>query len=223
MTTPSPMPTPIVIDAADAASYLERMNIILPDLQTALGIGETAAGNVDDNHPVTAAGYYRWSETNASIRRSHISSGQWSRKNPSGRPLVENKEANYTLTACGGDAATGTEAMSNVARKKGPATEDAHRGQVHQQLTLFLELPEASRQDDSIPDADQPPTGEWLLLYHRDREEMRAEVSLPAGFKGGFVTGWVVRVILPTTDMKDRTAIPTDIGGGDVEFNIMEA
>lgn len=223
MTTPSPIPAPIVIDAADAVGYLERMDISLSDLQEALAIGEMAAGNTDDNHPVTAAGYYRWSETNASIRRSHINSGRWSRKNPSGRPLIESKEATYTLTACGGDEATGTEAMPNVARKKGPATEAAHRGQTDQQLSLFLELPEASGQGVGVPDADQPPTGEWLLLYYRDEEEMRAEASLPAGFHEGFVTGWVVRVILPTTEMKERTKIPTDIGGGDVDFNIMEA
>lgn len=224
MTTPFPMPTPIVIDAADAVGYLERMNISLPDLQNSLERGEIAAGNTDDNHPVTAAGYYRWSETNASIRRSHTNSGQWSRRNPSGRPLIESKEANYALIACGGDAATGTQAMPNVARKKGPAMEAAHRGPVTQmQLNLFVELPEASEQNDGIPDEDQPPAGEWLLLYHRDKEEMRAEVSLPAGFNDGFVTGWVVRVILPTTEMKARTKIPTDIGGGDVEFSIMEA
>lgn len=224
MTTPSPMPTPIMIDADDAADYLERMNISLPDLQESLERGEIAAGNTDENHPKTAAGFYRWSETNASIRRSHTSSGQWSRSNPSGRPLIESKEANYALIACGGDAATGTEAISNVARKKGPATEAAHRGQAPQmQLSLFVELPQASGQDVGIPDANQPPTGEWLLLYYRDKEDLRAEVSLPAGFNDGFVTGWVVRVILPTTEMKDRATIPTDIGGGDVEFSIMEA
>lgn len=224
MFIPSPTPTPIIVDAADATGYLERMNISLLDLTKALDFGETAAGNTDDNHPVTAAGFYRWSETNASIRRAHTSGGQWSRQNPSGRPLIKNKEANYRLTACGGDAATGTEAMPNVARRKGPAMEAAHRGQApHMQLSLFLGLPEVGGWVAGTPEADQPPEGEWLLLYHRDRGEIRAEVSLPTGFKDGFVTDWAVRVILPSTDMTERKKIPTDIGGGDVEFNIMEA
>lgn len=223
MTTYSPKPQSIVIDASDAADYLAKMNMNLSDLQTALEDGEMMAGNADDNHPVTAAGYYRWAETNASIRRSHSGSGQWYRKNPSGRPLVENKDADYSLTACGGDAATGTNAMSNVARKKGSATENAYRGQEHQQLTLFIELSESNGQKNNISDTDKPPTGGWLLLYYRDEEEMRAEVSLPVGFSGGFVSGWEVRVILPTINMKDRTKIPTDIGGGDVEFDIREA
>lgn len=224
MTRPIPTSSPTIIDSADAPDYLERMGISLQALQQALGEGETAAGNTDDNHPVTAAGYYRWAETNASIRRSHTRDGQWTRRNPSGRPLIENNEADYALIACGGDAATGTKEMSNVARKKGPAMEAAHRGQTTQmELRLFVELKEKSDQNAAMPSADQPPTGEWILLYHRDKEELRAEVSLPAGFSDGFVTDWVVRVILPTTDMKKRTQVPKDIGGGDVEFNIEEA
>jgi hypothetical protein len=73
-------------------------------------------------------------------------------------------------------------------------------------------------------DAAAPPPGNWFLLYHRDSDEVRAEISLPLGFADGQFTGWRVRVILPEWRPVDGAAArkPLDIGGQDVDFQVSE-
>jgi hypothetical protein len=54
----------------------------------------------------------------------------------------------------------------------------------------------------------------WLLLYHFTPEEIRAELSLPAGITAaGFVDAWQERIILPAIDLTSAAAERLGVAG----------
>ncbi|MDO5511934.1 hypothetical protein [Corynebacterium sp.] len=211
----SPFPTPIVIDPDDAEQYLAQMDVSLEHIVAALNSGGTAAANTDSFHPVNAPGFYFWSETSATLRRSHSTGPEWSCDNKFGRPRISHSSGKYILVAVGGNELTASQQDPNVARRKGPGLEAAQ----YEQLTIGLPLSGST----SVPDLSGPPFGEWLLLYRADRQGVRAEVSLPSGVSEGLITGWKVRVILPSIKYDGDISLPTDFGGDDVDFYIREA
>jgi hypothetical protein len=65
----------------------------------------------------------------------------------------------------------------------------------------------------------------WLLLYHVTRDEIRAELSLPAGITpAGYVDSWQQRIILPVIDLisaaADRRGISGAGGAADVMVSV---
>ena len=221
MTLPSPSNATVIISADQAAEYLSRMDISIAQVRDAIEAGEIAAGNVTKHHPVTAAGMSRWMHVVGGLR-SRLSRGQWRDANPRNRPTSNHVKLPYTLSTVGANDATGLADHPSgplAARRKGIGTAEAVTGTIP--LITVAKL--RKEQVRSSIGEEAPPAGNWFLLYHRDEDQVRMEVSLPSGFEDGQFTGWRVRVILPSWGQSDPAARkPLDGGGQDVDFRISE-
>ncbi|MCX4094825.1 hypothetical protein [Nocardia sp. alder85J] len=222
MSQPAPLQQPIVIEPLDAAPYLGRMGILIPDVVAAIKAGDTWAGSMTSHHPVTAAGLIRWIYVVGTIRERLAGTRLWIGDDPKNRPISGRTDGTYTLSIAGGNEVTGIADHPkgpSAARRRGKATEEAVNG------TVPLITVHALRGDIDDHDSDlrvQPPHGPWFLLYYRDTDTVRMEISLPVGFKNGQFTGWKVRVILDEWRPDSGSARPRDIGGEDVDFQVVQ-
>ncbi|MFL0293714.1 hypothetical protein ACJH6J_22055 [Mycobacterium sp. SMC-18] len=221
MTQAEPVqPVTTVIRPEDAAAYLEQMDIRVADVAAAIEAGDIAAGDIGDHHPITGAGLTRWIQVVGALRERLASGRNWRGDNPRNRPISRHTGKSYTLSTVGGTDATGILDHPTgplAARKKGRATAEAVTGT----LTLIAVdklLPGARTFDASTT----PPSGNWFLVYYRDDEEIRTEISLPLGFSDGQFTGWRVRVILDSWKPAKPVKRPLDVGGQDVDFEVRE-
>ena len=179
MTTPSPTENTTIIPSREAREYLAKRDIDADCLAVALTEGLAQRQNCEVYHPVTAPGYYQWSETNYSIRKFHCESNNWKMANPDNRPLLVHVDNQMKFVAAAGNSATGLRnAAPGLARRKGVSTIQSVNASNQLQIGLGPFTP-ASR----TPDARHtPPPGEWLLLYFYDEEheELRSKFSRPA-------------------------------------------
>ncbi|MFD4429728.1 hypothetical protein [Nocardia sp. NPDC058497] len=214
----------IVIGSADAAAYLSQMDIAIEHVVDAIETGEIQAANLTEHHPPTGAGLTRWIHVVGRLRHLLAGTNQWEGRNHRNRPFSIWADDSYTLSIVGGNEATGIADHPTgplAANRKGKATSEA----VNSTLPLITveTLLGGGSTDDAEGWKSRPPRGAWFLLYHRDSESIRLEVSLPLGFDDGQFTGWKVRVILDEWRPEVVTARPNDIGGGDVDFEVAEA
>lgn len=216
----APKPT-VIIEPSEAPEFLAKFGIDIADIQEGLEAGEQAAGNTRSSAPVTAAGSRRWFDTTEVIRDHLMTKSGWKLANPKGRPLSIHPSGKHILGILGGDANTGIldpDVVPKANRKKGPATGESVNA--NQPALFYLDGPSDEIVREAV--AGVPSEGHWFLLYYRDEEEIRCEISLPyPEFDEGQFQRWQYRVILPAIDKSaiDRSKIP-DIGGGDVEFQI---
>ena len=218
----APLPQPLVIYPDDAAEYLERMGLHIAQVDEAIATGENASGNTSRYAPVIAAGINRWTNTVAMLRQRLAEDGDWTYTDPQNRRIAIDPTGKYQISVAGGNNATGNPdplVVPQAARRKGRATADS----VDRNQQVLFALGDLSKIDQPLSSSEHPPTGAWVLLYHRAEGEIRRELSRPSGFDRqlGQFTGWDVRVIL--APLQDETVLEpniTDIGGGDVDFNI---
>ncbi|GAD85347.1 hypothetical protein [Nocardia asteroides] len=223
MSQPLPSQQPTVIDPADAAAYLRQMDIDVAHIVEAIQTGEIQAANLTEHHPPTGAGLTRWIHVVGRLRYLLADTNRWEGRNHRNRPFSVWPDHSYTLSTVGGNEATGIADHPTgpmAANRKGKATAEA----VHSTLPLITVEALRAGAIEHVEDwRSRPPQGAWFLLYYRDSESIRLEVSLPLGFDDGQFTGWKVRVILDEWRPEDVTARPNDIGGGDVDFEVVEA
>lgn len=123
MTTPSPIENTTIIPPNEAKGYLAKRDIDADYLATALTEGLAQRRNCEIYHPVTAPGFYQWSETNFAIRKHHCKSNNWKIANPDNRPLLVHVDNQTSFVAAAGNSATGLrEATPGLARRKGIST-----------------------------------------------------------------------------------------------------
>lgn len=213
-------PVTTVIRPEDSGAYLQQMDIKVRDVRDAIEAGDVAAREIGAHHPITGAGLTRWIQVVGMLRRRLASGRDWLGDNPRNRPISRHTSKSYTLSTVGGTDATGIVDHLDgplAANKKGRATAEAVTGT----LTLIEVdklLPGARTFDASTT----PPSGNWFLVYYRDDEEIRTEISLPLGFRDGQFTGWLVRVILDSWKPAEPVKRPLDVGGQDVDFEVRE-
>lgn len=218
----APLPQPLVIYPDEAAEYLERMGLRVAQIDEAIATGENASGNTSRYAPVIAAGINRWTNTVAMLRQRLTEEGDWTYTDPHNRPIAVDPTGKYQISVVGGNNATGNSdplVVPQAARRKGRATADS----VDRNQQVLFALGDLSKIDQPLSSSERPPSGAWVMLYHRAEGEIRRELSHPSGFDRqlGQFTGWDVRVIL--APLQDETVLEpniTDIGGGDVDFNI---
>ncbi|WP_417287143.1 hypothetical protein [Corynebacterium variabile] len=204
MTLPIPTPPTIITDPQEVREALASIDLTADALRDAASAGQEAASRAHATHPRTAKGLNRWIETVGTARQHLIEDGEWRISDPDNRPILEHTgKSSRTLSFASGDKYTGKAASSpNVARRKGPTTEEFF-GQIEIPF-LGLAAPE--------------PEENWLFLYCRAPGEVRMEVSRPTFFNAGIVGGWHTRIILPALDLHSTTVEPIDIGDENVEF-----
>ncbi|WP_131807605.1 hypothetical protein [Mycolicibacterium wolinskyi] len=196
------------------------MDIDVGDVHAAIEAGDIGARSIGEHHPITGAGLTRWIQVVGMLRRRLASGRNWRGDNPRNRPISRHTSKPYTLSTVGGTDATGIVDHARgplAANKKGRATAEAVTGT----LTL-IEVDKLLPQARTFDAATTPPSGNWFLVYYRDDEEIRVEISLPLGFSEGQFTGWLVRVILDSWTPPEPVTRPLDVGGQDVDFEVRE-
>ena len=218
MVLPLPEPaSPRIHDDIAAINRLAPLGLTIEILTTAVEDAVALYNTVTSSYPPTAPGFFLWAATINSLRQQLVHHG-WTDENDRNYPLVIAPDRKFALSAAGGDSGTGIKTRSVTTRTgKGIATRDA-----------------VSRNQGSFWDTDEGWAGgpgvsairqTWLLLIHVNPQgDVRAELSLPAGFgKGGRVTGWDERIILPLEDSRAvsvLTPAPSDDDEDDTEVKV---
>lgn len=232
MTLPLPStPPPLIVPAERAEDYLRGLGISVQGIYDGVELGDLRAADIDSFYPRGSAGVTRWIGTVGGLRRNMVDGGQWRQADKLNRPTVERVDGKVSLSVVGCDDATGDpESVDGprAANRRGPATIAALKGQM--ELITVAALTSGGPSPVSID--DEPPLGQWFVLYHRAEDGVHLEVSKAGGIdeqgedrKTGQFTNWLVRVILdphrPAPDVVSRQ--PLDVGGDDVDFTIVPA
>jgi hypothetical protein len=168
-------------------------------------------------YPPAASGMARWMHSVAHSREALATLGY----EPNDTDLISkvvHADRGLAIVCAAGNAVTGVPFM--LARRypttkwpKGERTAVAV-ARNNEQLTFFNELDEDKE--------TLRPRETWLFLQHADREEVRAELSLPAAINSrGFITAWHERYILPPLSNDGGVADEPinddgDDGGGEI-------
>lgn len=160
----------------------------------------------------------RWIETVGALREYLVMLGGWVVSDDDNRPIIKNTELDIEIAVTGGDSHAGSgraAACPQAARRKGKATEKACE---HQQVLFPRPLPTPGRSLGTTGEGVR--AGTWYLLYHWDGENLRMELSHPTSCTNGQFDGWTTRVPLPAWQPDEKYWRASDVGGGDVDFEV---
>jgi len=161
--------------------------------------GQLAHSNCTENDPRIFSGLAVWARMNRSLREQLIPLG-WTKGEKRGQPITLSPEKDVAIVVFSGDDATGCpDRIPQPRNPKGTATLAAVEMN-KQQLILF---PEYRHEGKATPDRLT-----WVLLFARDKDFVRCELSLPSAVeKDGTVMTWAERIILPAITLGDELVV----------------
>lgn len=220
-----------VPSSSSRTSVPSLASLELPEtaLLSAVRAGVNSARTVTSFHPVTARGFIQWSETVASLRNSLDEQG-WRCSNPKNSPRITSPDGRTVIMVIGGNADTGVspDVSPATARRRGPATEEAVRGNLRPGRYRQVIPGQGVLDIGLVLDLQREPEGPqtWVLLYHwsTSKPEVRAELSLPLSVEDGEIRNWEHRIILPAQGLEEFeiTSRPATGPQDDVDFMISE-
>jgi hypothetical protein len=197
-------------DEVDAA--LARLGLVAQPLWEAVLTGLLARDACTANDPPFLPGIYQWGRTVRGLREA-LAPLQWSRSDEGNFCTVVEPNGAFAIAVASGSDHTGRvgREMPTTKRRKGPSTAEAVH--TNAQLCLFEEFAPA------IP--QKPDRVTWLLLFHADGKEIRAELSLPDSIsEDGQIDGWRERIILGARPLDDEISSPAPDFGPDPTIEI---
>lgn len=205
-------------DAEAAAGRLVLLGLTLDDLDFVLRGADAEARMWGPAAPPIMAGLARWGKT-AELLRLRLLPRGWTDDNPKGLPRTISPDRDIAIVPTAGDGGTGAPGANPSNRHpKGIETMKA----VERNIQLAFDLPGLVDDPDFVIDGGTEPGETWLLLYYIDENEIRAELSLPAGITaGGYVSEWQERILLPAVDLTSAAADRLGIAGTDRPADIM--
>jgi hypothetical protein len=197
----------IIVRGLSVQARLTALGLDLRSLDRAIRAGELARDNATDHDPKVAAGWDAYRMRVRTLRDELVPRG-WKKATQFGVELVCSPDGSCTVITRGGDSGVGDDKMFSQPdpqpkRKLG----DGARGAITASLALNPDWL-------NVEAEDQTRTSDmWMLLVHRDKDCVRAELSLPTGVTAdGDVLGWRERIILPEIDLSNEP-----VGGRPVE------
>jgi hypothetical protein len=191
-------------DDVDAA--LAAMGITRDPLMNAVMAGLLARDSCTENDPPFFPGIFQWGRTVRALREEAAMLG-WTRSDEGNFCTAVEPEGKFAIAVASGCENTGRKppATPTTKRRKGPSTAEAVNANA--QLYLFADLAPAVR-------SDSPDRVTWILLFYRDKEEIRAELSLPDSIgDDGHINGWRERILLGAQSLdKDILPVAPDFG-----------
>jgi hypothetical protein len=182
----------------DAA--LGKLGLTPAPLFEAVVAGLLARDACTPNDPPFLPGIYQWGKTVRVLREALAPLG-WSRSDQGNFCPVVEPGGTFAIAVASGSEDTGRVGgqMPTTKRRKGPSTADAVH--TNAQLCLFEEfVPTVTQESDRAT---------WVLLFHSDTAEIRAELSLPDSIgDDGHINGWRERIILGSRPL-DAQIVPT--------------
>lgn len=209
-------------DPDDVASRLAELGLTVGILHEAIAQGEVARSNCTENHPPMTAGQTAWSETVRALRDQLLAEG-WSKDDAGNYSRTIHPGGAFAVVVATGNEHTGSLTMiPNTKSAKGPKTRDAV-----QVNALYLDLFAGSEwQPAHASDVERTESGvaeaTWILLVHRHRDAIRAELSMPLTMGlDNRVETWRERIVLPDLDLGDGLAQrPAPEPGPDFEIDV---
>lgn len=171
-----------------------------------------ARGSCTSHNPKASPGYLAWDAGITRMRQIFCREG-WESSDDNGVELIVNRDFRRKVTVMNADMGVGDATRSPRNRtEKGPAAERIT--DLNSQLDLFRrEHPREVK-----PDAYDL----WQLCVFDDGKEVRAELSRPIEFKGGYYIGYSERIWILRPGEWERIAIeaPCDDSGQDFEITV---
>lgn len=193
---------PVVYRDAGVKTRLAELGLSLEVLEQALHYGHNGAERTTGSHSKIAAGTYRWHETVAALRSALVEQ-HWVQKDDLNAPRIISPDGKVSIMVATGNQDTGTKRTPKNATPKGIMTQqDVWNNSVtEQQAIAEVEAAIAEK---------QPLTWVLLYFYSQRRNHIRAELSLPSvqDMKGGYITQWDERIILPKIEFEDDMSLP---------------
>lgn len=197
-------------EEVDAA--LGGLGLTREPLLEAVIAGLLARDACTSNDPPFLPGIYQWGRTVRALREGLAPLG-WSRSDEGNFCTAVEPDGRFAIAVASGCGYTGQAGpeMPTTKRRKGPSTADAVHANA--QLYLFEEFaPAATRKPDRVT---------WVLSFHSDGEEIRAELSLPDSIgDDGHIDGWRERIILGSQPLDDDTATAAPDFGPDPTIDV---
>lgn len=195
------MLTAVRVEAFDVDAALAELGLELETLLEVARAGVLAWASTTANDPPSFPGSTQWARMVRDLRERLLPRG-WTKSDESNYSTVVDPTEGIAIAVSSGCANTGKpQFLPTTKSPKGPNTVAA----VHANLAQFDLFADAF--PVPVPaGADGPVT--WLLLFHRDREEVRLELSLPASMgDNGHIDGWKERIVLPSIPL-DPVPVP---------------
>jgi hypothetical protein len=180
-------------------------------VQDALKSGEASANSCTANDPTSLAGILRWARTVRGLRDLLAKHG-WRRGNVRGLPTVVSPDGKVAIAVSTGDEGTGTKSEAKTKYRKGKA---AVAVVASNQMVFMWEGFDESNTDEAEAAPSDRVT--WYLLFVKDGDEIRSEISLPSHIgTDGKVEGLTTRYLLPPLALNDMPPQPVNEEPGDV-------
>jgi hypothetical protein len=197
-------------DEADAA--LATLGITRQPLQEAVLAGLLARDSCTANDPPFFPGIFQWGRTVRALREALAPLG-WSRSDEGNFCTTVEPGGAFAIAVASGSEHTGQVGRETptTKRRKGPSTAEA----VHMNAQLYL-FPEFA---PAVP--TEPDRATWVLLFHSDGKEIRAELSLPDSIgDDGHINGWRERIILGAQPLDGEIDPPVPDFGPDPSIDV---
>ncbi|WP_261335804.1 hypothetical protein [Rhizobium leguminosarum] len=171
-----------------------------------------ARGSCTAHNPKASAGYFAWDAGITRMRQMFCREG-WNASDESGVELITNHDFRRKVTVMNADKGVCDPLRSPRNRtEKGPMAEKIT--DLNNQLDLFRQdHPREIRRD--IYDL-------WQLCVFDDGKDVRAELSRPIEFRGGFYVGYSERIWIIRPGEWERIAVenPADEDGQDFDITV---
>lgn len=176
--------------------------------------GEAARNRCTANDAPCIPGIVAWGASVRSLRDELIPQPHnWVKNNDDNFPTVVSPDGKIAIAVATGDEGTGQEkANPKTKYPKGIAAEEAINRNLN---SLFAEVRAAAQAEKEKRNNKQT----WILLKHRNKDTVFAELSLPASMtKNEQVKNWLTRIILdpiktdPNIEIEDDSSeVPIDV------------
>ena len=190
------MPPKLHVRPDEVNAALSSLGLTPAPLFEAVIAGLLARDACTANDPPFLPGIYQWGKTVRALREALAPLG-WSRSDEGNFCTVVEPGGSFAIAVASGSEETGRVGgeTPTTKRRKGPSTADAVHANA--QLYLFEEFAPAV--------TPEPDRATWVLLFHSDAAEVRAELSLPDSIgDDGHIDGWRERIILGSRPLDDE-------------------
>lgn len=201
------MSTVIHFKEEESLDRLTSLGLNVEWLINALNLGYLGWASCTANDPLSYPGTTQVSLTIRGLRENLIPQG-WLKCDRGNYPRIISPNQKMAIAVTSGCSNTGKpNALPSNRNPKGSCTIGVVETNSRQ---LNLAFP---GQDLSPQEEEMNPKLTWILLFYRDKEELRAELSLPAEMdKTGYIRSWVERIILPTQPLNNTPPVIPEFG-----------
>lgn len=172
--------------------------------------GQLAADFCTPSHPRTYSGTVAYGETVAGLR-DQTAALSWSFNDEDNIPRTISPDGGVIITAVSGNKDTGRRDRRGASTRRPRGVAGVRIVRRNGQIELEALLPPEERLPETDDALDLGPT--WYLLYYRDGDTVRSELSLAKGVDdSGALLEWQERLVLPEIDL--TLPPPSDGGSG---------